>query len=243
MAEKRFYLALRGQDKDADVEDALWQLADVLTGEGMIYGENMLDLEGFVREKRYMWVGDQIQALKKKRPVSTEEEKELEEEFRQEYGKLPVYEFTIRKIGYTDDDDQATFEEDPFQARTIQLEVPQAKELFPDLSKTIDELVTVHGERVWFDTSWEFDYGYGTLHAWHLVGESSLGSGQERAYGFRIRGAWEYDCTRIHALDFDCNEWKFSPKHGSMVKYLAEENSPEKVKQLYKKLRLISSKK
>ncbi len=118
MAEKRFYLALQGQDKDADVEDALWQLADVLTGEGRIYVENMQDLEDFVKDNKYMWVGQQLERVRKERAerpqygfitLSRSEEEQLEKAFRREYGQLPVYEFTIRKIGFTDDSREAKF--------------------------------------------------------------------------------------------------------------------------------------
>jgi len=118
MAEKRFYLALRRQDKDANVDDALYVLADVLTGEGRIYVEDIQDLENFVRENRYMWIGNQVQRVRKERAecpqwgfmtLSRSEEEQLEDKFRQEYGQLPVYEFTIRKIGFTDDGQEARF--------------------------------------------------------------------------------------------------------------------------------------
>lgn len=126
MPEKHFYLALKGESKDADVEDAMWKLADWLTGGtggGTIYVEDLRDLEPFVTENRFMDIGSRIEKIRRERQeqprygfrrydfwiLGRAEEQELEDQFRKEYGALPVYELTIRKIGFMDDGEKVKF--------------------------------------------------------------------------------------------------------------------------------------
>lgn len=123
MPEKHFYLALNGESQDADVEDAMWKLADRLTGNGIIYVEDRRDLEPFVEEARFMDIGSRIEEIRRAhkeqprygfqryefRVLGRAEEQELEDKFRKEYGALPVYELTIRKIGFVDDEEKVKF--------------------------------------------------------------------------------------------------------------------------------------
>lgn len=123
MPEKHFYLALKGESQDADIEDALWKLADRLTGNGIIYVEDRRDLELFVEEARFMDIGSRIMKIRREREeqprygfrkygfwvLGRAEERELEDKFRKEFGVLPVYELTIRKIGFVDDGEKVRF--------------------------------------------------------------------------------------------------------------------------------------